>query len=326
LEKNPNYWDKTSTNQIDKIVYKIIPDGTSRLAALKAGQVDFLGGPSADQLDQIKASKDLTLAEFGSFYFQFLAFNTERKPFDDVNVRKAIYHAIDRDSLYKFVLKDTAEPSNSLPVDAIITSGNKAGWESYLKNAPDYKFDVNKAKDFLSKSSVPNGFTFTLTLADDSVRNSIALAIQQSLKPLNITVNIQKLTSSEYFPYQFGGKIKEGKRDYDVLLGGWVSDFPDPAGTLTPMFHSSYKGAGGSNAASYTNEKVDKLLDAQTASVDLKERTTLLQQALDIISDEVPYAVLSYPKVIYATSKKIQYTFGASYLYNIFYKDFKFND
>jgi peptide/nickel transport system substrate-binding protein len=326
LEKNPTYWDKTSTNQIDKIVFKIIPDLTSEVAALKAGQVDLVNSPPVDQLDQIRASKDLTVSLIDSFYFDFLAFNTDRKPFDDVNVRKAIYYAVDRDSIYKYILKDTAKPANSLPIDQIITNNDKDYWASYLKSAPDYKYDLNKAKEYLAKSSVPNGFTATLTMSDDTARNSIALSIQQSLKQLNISINIQKLSFSEYFPYQFGGKIKDGKRDYDFLLGGWVSDFPDPAGNVTPMFYSAYKGAGGSNAASYNNPKVDQLLDAQTGSLDPKERAQFLQQALDIISAEVPYAVISYPKFIFAHNKKIQYTFSASFLYNLFFKDFKFID
>lgn len=326
LEKNPKYWDKSSKNQIDKIVYKIIPDGTARVAALKSGQVDFINGPPLDTLDQIKASNDLNLSAVDSFTFNFLAFNTERKPFDDINVRKAIYYAVDRNSIIDNIFKKAVSPANSLPLDQVICSNDKDSWNSYLKSAPDYKYDIAKAKEYLAKSSVPKGFNCTIILADDSAYNAAALSIQQSLKQLNINVNIQKITSSEYFPYQFGGKFKDGKRDYDILLGRWTSDFPDPAGDLIPMYASVNKGKGGSNAASYTNPKVDKLLDAQTASTDQKERSKLMQEASDIIANEVPYAVISYPKAVFATNKKIQYNFGASWLYNIFYKDFKFND
>lgn len=326
LEKNTKYWDKTSKNEINKIVYKIIPDSTSRVNALIAGQVDYLGNAPIDQIDQLKGAKDVNVTNVDSFTFNFIAFNTERAPFNDVNVRKAINYAIDRDVIAKNIFKDTAVSSNSLPINQSIVSTEKDLWSSYIKNAPDYKYNIEKAKEYIAKSSVPKGFKFTLTVSDEPAYYSTALLIQQALKNININADVQKVTPAENSAYQFGSKFKDGKRDYDALLSRWTSDFPDPDGNLTPLYDSANKGEGGSNTAAYTNKDVDKLLDEQTSTTDIKERIKTQQKVLDILSDQVPYAVISYPQTVFAINKNIKYTFGASWLYNIFFKDFQFTD
>lgn len=327
LEKNTKYWDKSVNIAIDKIVYKIIPDSTTRVKALTSGQVDYLSNAPIDQLDQLKASQNINVSKVNSFTINFIAFNTEREPFNDVNVRKAIYYSIDANSIVSNIFKNTTILSNSLPINDAIVSTEKDLWSSYIKNAPDYKYNIDKAKEYLSKSSVPNGFKFTLIVNDEPAYYSSALLLQQALKQINIDVTVQKVTWSENSSYQFGSRFdKDEKRDYDALLTRWTADFPDADGNLTPLYKSANKGKGGSNSAAYTNAEVDKLLDEQSSATDKGERAKLQQQILNILSDEVPYAIISYPQTIFAINKNIKYTFGASWLYNIFFKDFEFVD
>jgi len=159
------------------------------------------------------------------------------------------------------------------------------------------------------------------------MQNSEALLIQTALKPLNINVNIIKVTEDERVSQFNGSSITDGIRGYDMIFCLWFSDFPDPAGNLNSLYDSSGIGPGGSNAAAYVNPQVDQLLAQQLASSDSAERTKIMQQILDITTDEVPYMILDYPKVIMVTSNRISNaSFSAEYQYNMFFKDFDFTE
>jgi len=309
LERNKGYWDKSRKFDIDKIVFKIIPEDVSRIAALKAGQIDVFISPPLNLLDQLREAKDIQLTYAESFYYYFVAFNAQRKPFDDPNVRKALYYAIDRKSIYDNIVKDAGVLANALPFGPGLWTFERDKFEAYAKASPAYDHDPAKAKELLAKTKVPKGFSFTLIYADDALRNALALSVQQSLKEIGVDVKLNKLTRAEAFGHQFGGKLKNGKRDYDVLLSGWVSDFPDPTGNITPLYGSANVGQGGSNAAGYSNPKLDKILEEQGAVQDPAKRFEILVKALDIINDEVPYANLFYPKAILASGKKYAFDF-----------------
>lgn len=102
------------------------------------------------------------------------------------------------------------------------------------------------AKALLAEAGYPDGFTCSLMIADSSLRNSMALAIQEQLAQIGITVNINKVSTGEHTAYQFGEKLDaNGLRDYDMIMAGWEADYPDPSGNLTPL----YQGGNSSNAA-----------------------------------------------------------------------------
>lgn len=321
LKQNTKYWNKTQKIGPSKVVFKIIPDSTTRVNALISGQVDFIISPPLDMISQIQANKNLKTSKIGTFGVDYVALNTSKKPLNDVNVRKAIYYAVDVNSINKNIVKDGGTPANSYAVGQVITSTQKDLWGSFLNSAPDYSYNVATAKQYLAKSNTPNGFNATLYVSDSSANDSIALAIQQSLKQININISIKKLTSNDYFSYLEGEK----KRDYDLLLGAWASDFPDPAGDLIPMYSSSNIASGGANAAAYSNLQVDKLLNDQTASTDTAKRVQDIQGMLKITANEVPYVMVNYENTVFAYNKRIaEYPYSASWLYNLDFQDFKF--
>lgn len=277
-------------------------------------------------LDQIMASPNVNVQMIDSFNIDFIAFNCQRAPFNDVNVRKAIYYAIDRDSIGENLVKNTGVQASALPMGVALWTFEKESWAEYNKISPNYEYDIAKAKEYLAKSSVPNGFETTLICNQDSIKNSMVLSVQEALMALNIKVNIQKVSADELISIQFGGRMKDGQRDYDMILAMWESDFPDPSGNLTPLNLSNNAGQGGSNTAAYANQKVDDLLNAQLTSNDPVERTKLMQSAFDILIDEAPYVMIDYPKKILVTNKRIEgFKINASWVFNMFLQDVHFS-
>lgn len=322
LDKNPNYWNKEAKVDFDKLVFKIIPDDTARVTALQTGSVDFTIETPLDMLQTLRDGGKVELAANEGFGVRYLAFNTQKAPFNDVNVRKAIYHAIDMESIQKNIIKEAGIPATTLPSGKALNTFEEAKWDEYTAKAPKYEYNVEKAKEYMAKSSAPDGFDCTVLTTEMSIDYSVALAIQEALKALNINMELIKVSSDEHTAYQFGDKFADGIRDYDMIIAGWEADFPDPSGNLTPLYMGSNAGEGGANAAAYVNPKVDEYLTAQGVSSDPAERTALMFSALDIITDEIPYIFVFYPTRNTAINKSYSgFKMNASWIWNLHFED-----
>ena len=185
---------------------------------------------------------------------------------------------------------------------------------------------MDKAKECLAESSVPDGFDCTLLVSQLLSFNNIATYIQAQLAELGINVTIEKHTTDEMITMQFGGtQDGEGHKAYDIGLFTWYSDFPDAAGNPYPNFLSTNAGAGGSNTSSFHNDEVDALLLAENASIDNAERVELLKEVSQKIIDEVPIYIFDYCKIGVAQNKRIaDYNINASWVWNLFCKNFKY--
>jgi peptide/nickel transport system substrate-binding protein len=305
LKKNPNYWNKGVNAAMETLVFKIITEDTTIVTALQTGEVDYTSNPPLDMLDRLRADSSLDVIRYQSMGISFLAFNTQRAPFDEVNVRKAIYHAIDMRSLQTNIIKDAGSPGTVLPQGEGLYGNNPQQWRDYLAKAPVYEYNLAKAREYLAKSSVPGGFSASVLITKTSLSSAKALVLQDALAALNIKVQVVELTDDEHTNYQFGGVLDAGgKRDYDMIIAGWSADFPDIGGNLEPLYLAAGAGEGGTNTAAYVNPRVDALLQEQSTLTDVDARNRLIFQALDIITDEVPYIFFEYPNRHIVMNKK----------------------
>lgn len=325
LKKNDKYWDKDQTVAIDTLEYKIIPDDTTRTTALKSGEIDFTTATPPDNLSTLQSAKDLDVQSIKMGFTVFLAFNTQRAPFDDVNVRKAVTAAIDLSSIQDNIMKDTASEGTCLPMNDSLFTTNTDDWNAYLKDNNSVKYSLDEAKKYMAQSAYPDGFDCTLLTSQDSQRYTICLYIQEQLKELGINVNLQKLSEDEHTANQFGNKLDaDGKRDYDMIVAGWEADYPDIAGNIVPLLSSTNAGKGGSNSAVYSNAQVDQLLSDESQSSDGNKRTEDLMQVMNIVNEDCPYIFLTYPNRLCTINKKYTgFQMNSSWTWNLFFKNIK---
>mgnify|MGYP001165569670 CR=1 FL=1 len=325
LVKNENYWNTETPATMEKLVFKIISEDTTRVTALQSGQVDFTIEVPTDMIDTLRSSENITLESVDTMGITYLAFNTQRAPFDDVNLRRAISCAIDRESLQKNITKDAGTIGTALPNSSVLFTSEPERWEEYAQSHPGYTYDLEKAKEYMAASSVPEGFDCTMLLTEASTANSYALAIQEALKELNINVELVKLSSDEHTTYQFGGVMDEnGVRDYDMILAGWEADYPDICGNIEPLYSGANAGEGGSNAAAYANSQVDELITQQSACSDAAERNDLVFEAMDLIIEDTPYVSIAFPVRLTALNKDFTgFTMNASWIWNLYFKNIK---
>lgn len=326
LQKNPNYWDKDQVVTLDTLVYKIIPDDTTRVMALTTGDVDFTTSTPADMLDTLTANENLEVQDVATAAITFLAFNTARAPFDDVNVRKAITAAVDLDAIQDNIVRQAGLVGTCLPNSAVLFAADEAGWEAYLASATPVTYDLDAAKAYLAESGYPDGFDCNMIISENSLRYSIALYLQEALKEIGVNVELVKVSADEHTAYQFGDIYdEEGYRDYDMIMAGWEADYPDMAGNIEPLLAGYNVGVGGSNAAVYANDDVDALIRQSSQASDPAERTKLLGQAMDQVNQDCPYVFLSYPnKQVTCNRKYTGFKLNSSWLWNLYFKDFVF--
>lgn len=317
LAKNEYYWDKTGGPYLDEVVYKVLPEGTTRVTGLKTGQVGMTLDIPLDLLSVVQGMNSVALQTGSSYMNDFIAFNTQRKPFDDVKVRQAMNYALDKQKILDQIIKDAGSPAKAIPIGPAMWVFEKDAWESAYKEIPDYAFNLDKAKQLMAESTVPSGFNAKIVTDNNTVRLNSALALQAAVKPLNINLEIVKVTPEELNTRAFGGA-----RDYDIIVTAWGSDFPDPSGNLTPVFHSANVGDGGSNFGNYKNPQVDALLDEQVKLSDDKKRSELMIQAEKLIANDSPWIMIDHPKHLMALNKDLTgYDVTALWYWDSFMKD-----
>jgi peptide/nickel transport system substrate-binding protein len=326
LEKYDGYWNKANGGPyLDRIVLKILPEATTRVAGLQTGEIDLVigtdGAPS-DQLPIVQGMDNVTLSFTDSYYTNFLAFNTQVAPFNNVKVRQALNYALDKQLLMQnlYPIPEAVIVARAVDVMPRLWTFEKEKWQAAYEQLPAYEVDMEKAAQLLEESGVADQLNgMTITADENPLAMGLALALQAAVAELGYQLEINKVTYQEIISLSFGGA-----RDYEILSGAWGSDFPDPAGNLLPVFHSRYVGDGGSNFGNYKNEEVDKLLDEQNALTDPTARTELMIQAQQIIADESVWIPVMHPKQVFVLNNEFEgYTVTPLWYWDAFIKDIK---
>ncbi len=326
MEKNQNYWNKANGGPyLDKLIFKILPEATTRIAGLQTGEVQALLGTDATPADQLPiamAMDNVTVDFQDSYLTYYLAINTQRPPFDNVKVRQALNYAMDKVLLTQnlYPVPDAVSVAKAVDVMPRLWTFEKEKWQAAYDELPDYAFDMEKAKQLLEESGVADQLNgMTITSDENPLPMGMALALQAAAAELGYSLEINKVTFQEIITLAFGGA-----RDYDIISSAWGSDFPDPSGNLLPVFHSSFVGDGGANMGNYQNPEVDKLLDEQNALTDTAARTDIMIEAQKIIAEDSPWIVVLHPKQTFVLNNDYEgYTITPLWYWDTFAKDIK---
>jgi len=267
LRRFEDYWD-TGRPKIDDVVWKIILDVDSRVAALRAGTVDFavLDALSADIL---KDDPKVKVYSIPGATMPVSIFNMRRAPFDDVRVRQAISLACDRQE----AIDKTFGGKGSLagPI--------QTGWSDWFIPVDELPYEVNhdKAKQLLSEAGFPDGFETTILGLDIKPYNDLAELMQAQMERIGIKSTVTQMEVGSWLD-----KIHEF--DFDIHTNGYGFNF-DPDGVLGRSF------VCGSNAnfPGYCDEEFDALRTQFVAISDHEERVQICKQMQWKILDAVPF-------------------------------------
>jgi peptide/nickel transport system substrate-binding protein len=288
MERNPSYFE--GAPQIGQLVWKIVPEDSSRTMMVESGQADVaLRIPVAD-LQRLRAKSDLSLLEEPTVMTMYVALNNSRGPLKDVRVRQALNYAVDKEALVKYIVGNLG-----IVADAPISQST---W-GYAKIGA-YAFDQAKAKELLKQAGYAKGFEMELwtPVGRYLMDRQVAENLQAQLGEVGITVKIR--------PWEFQALMAEVKKgQFDSVLLGWSPSTGDADQGLYPVFHSS-QFPPNSNRAFYSNPQVDKLLVDARQATNSQARLDLYRQAEKTIMDEAAWLFLYYPKQVVVTRANVK--------------------
>ncbi|MCJ9668628.1 MULTISPECIES: ABC transporter substrate-binding protein [unclassified Neorhizobium] len=290
LEANPGYF--RGAPKLSKIIYRVIPDASTRRLELESGGVDIvqqqgqLSAIAAEDIEALKKNKDIKILETSSQIIRQLEFNNNKKdgPFANVKVRQAITHAIDYDGLLNGVFGGTAER-----VYGPLTTNSWAFNPKMKELAP--KYDPALAKKLLAEAKVdPSSLDLKLYSFQGPLWGAVATFVQANLADIGINATIQQTEFPALRALQTSGQ-------FDVALDGRQPWYNDPDAHITIGYLSPL-----ANTAMTFRMPEDKVLDdlilkAQQTS-DLEARKQLYFQVQEEIAKKVPGAYLFSPKLI----------------------------
>jgi peptide/nickel transport system substrate-binding protein len=308
LVKNPNYWQEGKP-YFERFVYKIVEEGTTRVTGLKTGELSMIASVPPDQIEAVMGFENVNFQEVVGYTINKGEFRNDKPPFDDVNIRKAVCHAVPLQDIMENIVGITGIQSRNTTVPP-----NMPG--SASEELEPVPYDVEVAKELMAASSMPDGFATQLhVIAPNDVWVPQAIAIQEALQEINIDVEVMQYAYADFITLSQGGEY-EG-----ILMTTWGSDFPDAAGNLIPNFLST-NFPPQNNTAFYSNPEVDRLLNESESELDQEARFELLKEAQRLISEDQPYIFLEHFKWFLPMSTSLTgYTLAPLWYWDSFGRD-----
>ena len=274
------YWG--GRPKIDNLVYSITRDATARYAKLKTGECQVMAFPKPADLDEMKKDPQLNVLQKEGLNIGYIAFNVEKKPFDDKRVRQALNYATNKDAIMKAVYQGNGQVAKN-PIPPIL-------W-SYNNSVKDYPYDPAKAKELLTQAGFPNGFEVELwylpvTRPYNPDGKRMAEMIQADWEKVGVKT---KLTTYEWAEYRKRSKGGE----HTVVMFGWSGDNGDPDNFFVPLLGCEAV-KGGGNSARWCNKAFEDLIIKAAQTPKQADRAKLYEQAQVIVKEEAPWITVAH--------------------------------
>ena len=304
--KNPNYrveyypGTKERLPFVDSYTAHIIKEAPTRWLNFAKNKIDFLELDKDDHELAINAQGELKpeLAQKGitrhlsnSLTYWWISFNMEHPILGkNLNLRKAIAHAIDREKFIELFTSNLGLKANSIYAPGIL--GHKAEkWP--------IQYSPEKSRNYLKKAGLnDNQLVFNFDLRNtDSKRRQMGDFFQSQLSKVGIKLNIIPNTFPAYLK-----KAREGK--LELFLDGWIMDYPDPENSLQLLY--SQNKTPGPNVTSYQNNDFDRKFLAYKKANTKAEKTRLLNELDQIIRNDLPWHMMFYSRYNTLVHKRVK--------------------
>ncbi|WP_425058958.1 Oligopeptide-binding protein OppA [Sporomusa carbonis] len=277
--KNDQYWDAAQVKLV-KMEWPISDSQTTRLALVENNQADMMVEPPVVEHDRLTQAGLLKISPYLGVYYY--VFNTQKAPFDNVQLRKAFALAINREALVKNVIKGGKQPAYAWVAPGLV---NPATGKDFREEGGNYvKEDVALAKKLLAEAGYPDGQGLppvTLLYNTSELHKSIAEAIQEMWKQnLGVSVNLTNQESKVFLESRSQGA-------FQIARASWVGDYADPM-----TFMDVFKDPG--NDAKYSNPAYNRLVEQAQSTIDQKVRMQAMHDAEKILFDDAVIIPIYY--------------------------------
>jgi peptide/nickel transport system substrate-binding protein len=293
LAANEDYWG--GRPKLDRVIFRSIPDNAVRLIELQRGGLHAMEFPNPDDLQQIQDDETLELLSQPGTNIGYLAMNMDKPPLDNVKVRLAINHAINKSEIIKHLYQGLGIPAKN-PIPPTM-------W-SYDDTIEDFAYNPKLAKQLLAEAGYPNGFETTLwalPVPRPYIPDGRALAevLQSELRNIGIETKI--------VTYDWGTYLEKTKYgEHDMAMLGWSADLGDPDNFFYFLLSKSSAEKPAGNIAFYRSDAMQDILEQARATSDKEKRISLYKEAQQIFHKDVPWVPLAHAKQILVVNKKVK--------------------
>ena len=280
--------------KIDDLIFAITPDASVRWAKLQKGECHVMPYPNPADVPAMRKDANVTVMEQPGLNVGYLAYNTTKKPFDDVRVRKAVNMAINKQAIVDAVYLGTGMAAkNPIP---------PTQW-SYNNAVKDDPFDPAAAKKLLAAAGLPDGFTTDLWAMPvqrpyNPNARRIAELMQADLAKIGVKAEIKSFEWGEYRK-----RMQAGEHQMGML--GWTGDNGDPDNFLNTLLGCSSAKANGSNVARFCFQPFEDRIQKAKVVTNPAERTKLYEKAQVIFKEQAPWFTIAHAVQLKPVRKEV---------------------
>jgi peptide/nickel transport system substrate-binding protein len=271
---------------LDQATFKVITDPVTRLAALRAAEIDVIPELPVQDTAAVRQDPELKLIEVPFNGIQYIALNNKVAPFDNPKVRQALTYAIDRKAVI-----DTAQFGVGVPVGSHLAPVS----DYYVDLTGKYPYDPQRARQLLAEAGYPDGFETTMILPqpyDFHIRNGQVVADQ--LSKVGVRVKLETMEWGTWLK-----QVYNGRQFAMTAIGATGRLDPEP-------FMSVYTSASKENFRNYANPQYDRLADQARVATDSKQRHDLYAQMQTILADDAAALWLLAPMSSVTVRRPVQ--------------------
>ena len=306
FSKNPYYWNADAI-KLDRLKFVLMEDSNAAYSAYQTGEVLMIKDVPTEEIPSLTGTDDFYVDPIIGTYY--ISLNIQKAPFDDVNVRKALSLAIDREYVASTLMQGTYTAAGNfmgpgwMDTDGTEFMSNANGGKPYI-DTTNFEANLEEAKQLLADAGYPNGEgfpTISYTTNDAGYHKVVAEYLQQAWAELGIDLQVNIVEWSSFTPMRRSG-------DFEVARNGWVGDYSDPSNMLE-LFCTT----NGNNDGKFSNADFDAAIDTSRSTLDAAERSTALHTAEDILMDQAGCIPLAYYNDFWLQSSKITGAWHSAY-------------
>lgn len=291
--RNADYWDADSPGNVQTAILTPIKEAPTRVAALLAGDVDFIAPVPPTDLERIEADENTQLVTMSGTRIITLQLNQQRhEALANPKVRQAMVYAINNTGIVDKIMKGFG------------TAAAQMSPKGYIGYNPDLqpRFDLAKAQALMEEAGYADGFEATMMCPNNRYVNDFKIceAAAAMLAKINVKIDLTTMPKAQYWP-------KFDERAADIMMIGWHADTEDSANfyEFLAMTPNADTGKGQYNSGNYSNDKVDELTMASLTETKGDTRAEQLQMVEKILFDEAAYIPLHWQDLAWASRKGV---------------------
>lgn len=314
-KKNENYVGGWDTEKIvtDQLTFLLLEDSAAAYAAYQSGEALMIKDVPTEEIPSLTKVED-----GGDFYVDtilgtyYVSMNTQRAPFDNVLVRKALNLAIDREYVANVIMQGTYSPAYNFVGPGIADiDGNTFFDNAVAANggvpyiSEDYEANLELAKQALADAGYPNGEglpTITYSTNDAGYHVAVAEYLQQAFAEIGVTMKIDKVEWASFTPQRRAG-------EYEIARNGWVNDYNDPSNLIELLYSTN-----GNNDGKYNSADFDAAIDA-SRTADTAAHFQALHDAEKVMMEDYACIPLAYYNDFWLQSPELQGSWHSPYGY-----------